>query len=105
MKRLEGFQKRYLRGLAHGMKPVVLVGQKGLTHSLAVSIEEALDAHELIKVRFLDLKEKAGKKALGEAIEERSGSEMVGMTGHTAIFFRQQADPEKRRIRLPERKQ
>ena len=44
-------QKRYLRGLCHHLKPVVMVGGKGLSESVLKEIDRALLDHELIKVR------------------------------------------------------
>jgi len=41
MKKLEGFQRKYLRGVAHGLKPVVFIGQKGLTREVLLSAEKA----------------------------------------------------------------
>jgi RNA-binding protein len=101
MDRLKGFQKRFLRGLAHSLKPVVFVGQKGFTQSLADAMDDALDHHELVKVKFLEFKEKEKKLALVEQIEKAASCEMVGLVGHIATFFRQQSDPEKRKINLP----
>lgn len=103
MKKLEGFQKKYLRSLAHGMKPVVFIGQKGLTPGTLQSTESALDRHELIKVKFIDFKEKDQKTEIVGTLEIETGSEAVGMIGHTAILYRQQGDPERRKISLPER--
>ena len=103
MKKLEGFQRKYLRGVAHGLKPVVFIGQKGLTREVLFSAEKAFERHELIKVKFNDFKEKEEKKEISGRIERETGSENVGMIGHTTIFYRQQEDPEKRRISLPNR--
>ena len=103
MKKLKGFQRRYLKGMAHGLKPVVFIGHKGITESVARSIHMALDRHELIKVKFVDFKEKERKAEIAASLEKDSGSEMVGMIGHMAIYYRQQNDPEKRRITIPER--
>ncbi|MCG6880266.1 MAG: YhbY family RNA-binding protein [Deltaproteobacteria bacterium] len=101
--KLEGFQRRYLRGLAHKMKPVVFVGQKGLTETLNRSIDDALTAHELIKLKFIDFKEKDDKKEITETIEKAHGCELLGMIGHTAIFFRRHPEEEKRKITVPSR--
>ena len=98
---LTGTQRKYLRGLAHGRKPLVLIGQHGLTETVVAFIDDALARHELIKVKFNEFKEKEQKQAIGARIAEATASEMVGMVGHTAIFFRRQPDPEKRTIRLP----
>ena len=103
MKKLEGFQKKYLRGLAHGLKPVVLIGQKGLTKELLKSAELALDSHELIKLKFNDFKEKEQKEEISKAFEKGTGAELVGSVGHIYIYFKQQDNPEKRRIQLPQR--
>ena len=103
MEKLKGVHKKYLRGLAHSLKPLVLIGQKGVSPSLFKAIDEALDMHELIKIKFNEFKEKEQKKDVSGMIEKETGSEMVGMIGHTAIFFRQQKDPEKRKIIIPNR--
>jgi RNA-binding protein len=100
---MEGFQKKYLRGLAHGLKPVVLIGQKGLTDELVKSAEHALQIHELIKVKFNDFKEKDQKEQISNELERKTGSELIGSVGHIYIFFKQQDDPEKRKIHLPQR--
>ena len=100
MQTLKGHQRTHLRGLAHGIKPHVMIGQKGLSPSVLEAVSEALDAHELIKVKFLDFKDKEQKKAISGTIEAQTGSELVGMIGHMAIFYRQHPDPEKRRIQL-----
>jgi RNA-binding protein len=102
---LKGFQRTYLRGLAHGIKPVVLVGQQGVSDGIVQSVEEALQRHELIKLKFIDFKEKDRKTAMAAAIEEKTDCEMVGMIGHTGIFYRAHHDPEKRKIVLPKRKE
>lgn len=103
MDRLKGFQKRFLRSLAHSLKPLVFVGQKGVTQPLAEAMDDALRHHELVKVKFIEFKEKKKKLALVEQIEDVVPCQMAGLVGHTAIFFRQQTDPEKRKIILPQR--
>ena len=99
---LTGHQKKYLRGLAHGLKPVVQIGWKGLTDALIRALTEALDTHELIKVKFIDFKEKDRKTALCQEIVQRTGAAQVGLVGHTAQFYRPHPDPENRKITLPE---
>jgi RNA-binding protein len=103
VEKLRGYQKKYLRGLAHGMKPQVFIGQNGLTPSVIQAVDESLDTHELIKVKFIDFKEKDQKKAVLETLEKQTGSKMVGLIGHVAIFYRAQEDPQKRKIILPSR--
>ena len=103
MEKLKGYQKKYLKGLVHGMKPLVFVGQKGLSPTLTNAVDESLEKHELIKVKFIDFKEKGQKEKIAGVIEKETASEIVGMVGHIAIFYRQQKDPEKRKIHIPKR--
>ena len=100
-KKLKGFQKKYLRSLAHGLHPVVHIGKKGISETLLKSLEEALTSHELIKIKFIDFKEKDQKKEILLDLERKTGGELVGLIGHNAIFFRKSIDPEKNRISLP----
>ena len=102
MQKLTGIQAKYLRSLAHALKPVVFVGQKGITESLIASTEQAFDRHELIKVKFIDFKEKKQKKEIVEIIKIKTGCLMAGMIGHVAVLYKQHHDPEKRRVVLPE---
>lgn len=97
---LSGRQRRYLRSLAHSLKPLVEVGRAGATDALAVSLDEALEHHELVKVRFQDRKEE--KRLIAEQLAERLDAAVAGRIGHVVIFFRPARDPERRRIRLPE---
>ena len=100
---LTGAQKKYLRGLAHGLKPVVMVGQKGTTASLLKSIEASLTAHELIKIRFIDSKKREQKEKIIDEITITTRCEIAGTIGHTAILYRPHPDPDKRRIQLSRR--
>lgn len=101
MKPLTSLQKKYLRGLAHSLKPVVLIGQHGLTAAVVQAAESALSHHELIKVKFNDIKDKSQKKVLAASLEKASGSFLAGMIGHIAIFYRPHQDSKMRKITLP----
>ena len=101
MNGLRGFQKRYLRGLGNQLNPVIMIGRSGLTPGVINAIDEALGNHELIKLRFLEYKD--AKKEISGEIEDAVHAEMVGMVGHTALFYRQQDDLDRRTIELPER--
>jgi RNA-binding protein len=100
---MKSYQKKYLKGLAHSLKPTVFVGQKGAVPSVIKAVDEALDTHELIKVKFVEFKEKTRKEAIAVTLEKETSAEQVGMIGHVAILYRQQKDPGKRTIQLPVR--
>lgn len=89
-------QKKYLRGLAHSLKPVVQVGQNGVTQSVLDATESALLDHELIKVR---LREPIDKKALAASLAEGAKATLCGVIGHTVILYRRH--PEEPKIQLP----
>ncbi|MBF0435031.1 MAG: ribosome assembly RNA-binding protein YhbY [Magnetococcales bacterium] len=96
---LSSSQRKYLRGLAHSLKPVVMVGHEGVSEAVLAEVGQALDDHELIKIRFNDFKGEKG--TLCADIVARSGAAMAGMIGHVVILFRPRRDPAKRRIQLP----
>jgi len=96
---LTSAQRKFLRASAHHLDPVVLIGKQGVTDSLVRSAADALEAHELVKVRFNEFKD--DKQELIRDIAFRTNSQLAGMIGHVAILFRYQEDPEKRKIELP----
>ena len=81
---------------------MVLVGQKGLEDTVLAAIESALESHELMKLKHVGSKEKGQKKEMAAAIVERTNCEVVGEIGHVLILYRQNKDPKKRHITLPE---
>jgi RNA-binding protein len=99
--KLKGFQRRYLRALAHPLKPVILVGQRGVSDELLESLNQALDQHELIKIKFIDNKSKPDKTRITQILQSASQAHWVGTIGHTVVFYRQSSDQEKQHIVLP----
>ena len=99
MEKLKGSQRKWLRGMAHSLRPVVWLGKHGLTDSTLREIDAALEIHELIKVQGASSKEE--NREVATRIEERLGAETVGLIGHILIFYRQQPDPERRTLDLP----
>jgi RNA-binding protein len=91
-------QRRHLKGLAHHLKPVVMVGQHGLSESVVNETALTLATHELIKMRINagDRKERAGIIA---EIADKTGAELVQTIGHVAVFYLR--NPDKPKIRLP----
>ncbi|MCK5146906.1 ribosome assembly RNA-binding protein YhbY [bacterium] len=102
MSELQGFQRRYLRSKAHHLEPVVMIGKNGMTAQVVDKAIEALTAHELIKVRFVEFKDQ--KKVMAPELAKATESELAGILGHVAILYKPHSEPEKREIRLPERK-
>jgi RNA-binding protein len=90
-------QKRYLKGLAHSLKPVVMLGNNGLTESVLAEINNALAHHELIKVRVSG-QEKAERIQIHQQIAEQTEAVLVHVIGHIGIFYR---PAKEAKIQLP----
>jgi RNA-binding protein len=95
---LSATQKRYLRGLAHDLKAVILIGQKGVTPALLQEFSGALAHHELVKVKLAD-DDREARSASIEAIVEHAGAELVQTIGKVACFYKR--NPDKAQFTLP----
>jgi len=87
-------QIRYLRGLAHDLKPVIQTGNKGLTEAVLKELAVALDHHELVKVKIGSDDRDARKQQIAK-IAERSHAELVQSIGKVACFFRRNDEAPK----------
>ena len=97
--KLSNSQKRYLRGLTHSINPVVMVAEKGLTDNVLEAIDEALDQHELIKVKLRS--DKDTRRAWTGIISEHFRAIEVHSIGQVACFYRR--NPKKPVVELPRR--
>lgn len=71
-----------------------------MSEGVVGAVKEALESHELIKVKFVDHKE--DRKNLAGEMAEASRSELVRVIGNIAVLYKPAYDPEKRRITLPQ---
>lgn len=83
-------QRRVLRGLAHPLKPVILIGNAGVTDAVIAETRRALHDHELIKVRMAGVDRAARDLAL-EQLASRADAALVGRIGHVATLFKPRA--------------
>jgi RNA-binding protein len=96
--RLSALQKRYLRGIAHSLSPVVMVGQKGVTPAVLKEFDGALSHHELVKVKLADA-DRDDRALTIEVLRDSSKSELVQSVGRIACFYRR--NPQQPKIELP----
>ena len=96
---LKSNQRSFLIKKAQTIKPVVYVGKAGVGEAVSQSLTEALEHHELVKVRFIVFKPE--KKELALQLAADTGSQIVRVIGNVAILFKEQPDPEKRKYQLP----
>ena len=84
-------QKRYLRGLAHDLKPVLLVGAKGITEGLVGEAAIALAHHELVKVRVM-AEDRTLRDEWIDELCQRADAALVSRIGHVAVLYRRSDD-------------
>ncbi|MFP4208433.1 MAG: ribosome assembly RNA-binding protein YhbY [Wenzhouxiangella sp.] len=94
---LNNAQRKFLRGLTHDLNPVVTVADKGLSDNVRAEIEQALEHHELIKVKLRAEREQ--RRDWIDRIAESTGAELVHQIGQVACYYRRH--PKKPVIALP----
>jgi RNA-binding protein len=94
---LSGKQKRFLRGLGHGLKPVVTVGKGEVTEALVKETSEAIASHELIKVKILESCT-MDRFEVAEELATACAAEVAQVLGRTLLLYRKGEEPK---IELP----
>jgi RNA-binding protein len=90
-------QIQYVKGLAHSLKPVVLLGSNGLTEAVIAEIDYALNHHELIKVK-IPTEDKETKLLIVDAICRETKATKIQVIGKTLVIYRQS---EEKKISIP----
>ena len=95
---LTGKQRRYLRSLGHNLSPVGHLGKDGVSESVVAAVDQALETHELIKVKI-------GQNALlerdevGDLLAQSTNSEVAQVLGNTVLLYR--CHPKEPKLHLP----
>lgn len=92
-------QKQYLKGLAHHLSPVVILGGNGLTEGVLAEIDNALIHHELIKVKITGA-DRETKQLIINAIIRETQSATVQIIGHILVLYR---ESEEKKLTLPKK--
>lgn len=95
---LSNAQNRFLRGQAHGLKAMLQIGAKGVTDALVAELDNALEHHELIKVKVY-AGDRDARDAIVQDLAGRSEAVLVQRIGNVAILYRPSKDH--RQIVLP----
>ncbi|HHF3512302.1 TPA: ribosome assembly RNA-binding protein YhbY [Haemophilus influenzae] len=90
-------QKQFLKGLAHHLNPVVMLGGNGLTEGVLAEIENTLNYHELIKVKVAGA-DRETKQLIIDAIVRETKAAQVQTIGHILVLYR---PSEEAKIQLP----
>lgn len=83
-----------LRSEAQLLDPVVMVGHGGVSGGVVEALAQALDCHELVKVRFQDFKDQV--KVLAPELAQATQSDLVATTGFTAVYYKRNEELHKR---------
>jgi len=94
---LTGKQNRYLRGLGHHLKPIVFVGKEEVNQAVIDATEEALTAHELIKIKLQEgcLSD---RKEVAAELAQATGAAIAQVLGKSILLFR---PSKEQKINLP----
>lgn len=90
---LKETQKKRLRGLAHALKPVVMIGQHGLKESILEELITALEYHQLIKVKINVGDRHARDQIIQQLLSHAQQATLIQQIGNMAVFY--QRNPEK----------
>jgi RNA-binding protein len=80
-------QRRHLRGLAHALDPVIMIGQAGVTPGVITETARALHDHELIKVKARGAGREARDAILAE-LARSTASVLVQRIGHVGVLYK-----------------
>jgi RNA-binding protein len=92
-------KRNYLRKIAHHIDVSVMVGKQGADERVLKALDESLNSHELVKVRFQAFKDET--REIGEKMAKTLKADLVTTVGHIAIFYRQNEDSKDRVIYIP----
>lgn len=85
---LNNAQKRQLKALGNPLKAVLTIGKDGLKDELAMNLDQALTAHELVKINILKTSSVSANEA-AITLSSETGSEIVSIVGRVIVLYRQ----------------
>lgn len=85
-------QKSFLRGKAHHLDPVVMLGKEGVSEAVLKATDKALEDHELIKIKVPSADQTEFRETV-EAIMTETRAEIVQTIGHLLVLYRQSKKP------------
>jgi RNA-binding protein len=83
---MQAIDRKKLKAQAHTLRPVVMIGQAGLTDAVLAEIEVALNSHELIKIRIRAEREE--RKQISEKICHNTGASLIQCIGQITVIYR-----------------
>jgi len=86
-----------MKGKAHALQPVIMIGQAGLTEPVLKEVELALNTHELIKIKVRA--EREDRKLIQEALLSETRAELIQSIGQVVVIYRKKpkVEPKKKK--------
>jgi RNA-binding protein len=95
-------QKKRLRGLGHALKPLIMIGDAGLSESVLAEFESTLAHHELIKIRIRSGDHGARNAIIASLCSGENAATLVQRTGNVALLYRLNLKKKReKRLRIP----
>ena len=91
--RLSESQSKHLRRLGHALKPIVMIGASGASPAVVAELDNALDHHELVKIR-VRAADRAARDALLDDVVAAAHATLVQRIGHVALIYRPAPEPK-----------
>lgn len=92
-------QKKYLRGIAHGLNPMIIIGANGVTDSLMAELDSTLSHHEILKIKIASA-EREDRKIIIDHVIKETGALLVQSIGKIFVIYRQN---EENQLPLPKK--
>jgi RNA-binding protein len=92
-------QIRKFKAAAQSLEPMLKVGKGGLSVAFIRTVSEALDQHELVKIKFSEFKDQ--KKELAPLLAEKTGSHLVMRVGNVMVLHRPKPESAEQLQRRP----
>ena len=89
--KLNNKQIKFLKAKAHALKPVITIGNKGISDNLISELDESLGAHELLKIKLPGV-EKSDRSSLLTEVCKMTQAHEIGLIGRIGIVFRPRKD-------------
>ena len=87
MTKLTNNQKKFLRSKGHSLKPVVMLGQHGLTEGVLAELDSSLETHELLKIKIRG-DDREDKQRIIDEILQKTQAHLVQVIGNVMVIYR-----------------
>jgi RNA-binding protein len=87
MTKLTNNQKKFLRSKGHSLKPVVMMGQHGLSEGVLAELESSLEVHELLKIK-IRTNDSENKQRIIKEIINITNAHLIQVIGNVMVIYR-----------------